>query len=92
MLRSSLVAFFFILAGARRVPRPVNASSGKIFYQSVLAFTRFNCAFPFCPTVSFNANHPAHQKPTPQKHKPEPQPYHPLNPNQTDRARRLHHG
>jgi hypothetical protein len=33
--------------------------------------------------VSFNANHPAHQKPTPQKHKPEPQPYHPLNPNQT---------
>ena len=28
-------------------------------------------------TVSFNANHPAHQKPTPQKHKPEPKPYHP---------------
>jgi arylsulfatase A-like enzyme len=33
--------------------------------------------------VSFIANHPAHQKPTPQKNKPEPKPYHLLNPNQT---------
>ncbi len=37
--------------------------------------------------VSFNANHPAHQKPTPPKNKPEPKPYHPLNPNQTVLAR-----
>ena len=42
--------------------------------------------------VSFNANHPAHQKPTPQKHKPEPQPYHPLNPNQTVDAFEPHRG
>ncbi len=30
--------------------------------------------------VSFNANHPAHRKPTPQKNKPEPKPYHPPKP------------
>jgi hypothetical protein len=30
--------------------------------------------------VSFNANHPAHQKPTPQKNKLEPKPYHPPKP------------
>jgi hypothetical protein len=29
--------------------------------------------------VSFNANHPAHQKSTPPKNKPEPKPYHLLN-------------
>ena len=32
--------------------------------------------------VSFSANRPAHQKPTPQKNRPEPKPYHPLNPHQ----------
>jgi hypothetical protein len=36
--------------------------------------------------VSSNANPPAHQKPTPQKNKPEPKPYHPLNPNQQGRT------
>jgi hypothetical protein len=51
-------------------------------------------AQPKTVVVSFYANHPAHQKPTPQKHKPEPQPYHPLNPNQTvlGGARRHPHG
>jgi alpha-L-fucosidase len=38
----------------------------------------------FFYSVRFNAKHPAHQKPTPPKSKPEPKPYHPLNPNQTD--------
>jgi hypothetical protein len=34
----------------------------------------------------FNANHPAHKKSTPPKNKPEPKPYHLLNPNKTGEA------
>lgn len=35
---------------ARRVAR----NESKIFYNSVLAWTRFNCAFPFCPTTALD--------------------------------------
>ena len=39
-------AFFAGTSDARRPRSSSNSSVGKFFYQSVLAFTRFNCAFP----------------------------------------------
>jgi len=42
-----------------------------IWESTMLVFTADN--------VSLNANHPAHQKPTPPKNEPEPKPYHLLN-------------
>ena len=45
--------------GTSSVGRPVahrsrRASSSQLFLNSVLAFTRFNCAFPFCPTTALD--------------------------------------
>ena len=34
-------------------PRPPRNAS-KFFYQSVIGMTRFNCAFPFCPTTALD--------------------------------------
>jgi len=62
MLKALLATLCLLGVDSRRLAAR-NASSGrsagplgagKIFYQSVLAFTRFNCAFPFCPTTALD--------------------------------------
>ncbi len=65
------------------VGRVAAALKAKGMWEDVLWLTMADNGGPIYRNASFNANHPAHQKPTPPKNKPEPKPYHPLNPNQT---------
>ena len=40
---------------SRRSKRAAPGANGtQFFYQSVIAMTRFNCAFPFCPTTALD--------------------------------------
>ena len=57
------------------VPAAVAGGQWKALLRPAPAGGNYNIT---ATAVSFNANHPAHQKPTPKKHKPEPKPYHPL--------------
>ena len=53
-MRGLYLSSFVLLVASASSSVKRGLSSSSIFDKSVLTFTRFNCAFPFCPTTSLD--------------------------------------